>query len=484
MRRVQKPRQSPDGRRRASGFIPGVPADAGIATPVLSCVTIGRNPIATTKQGIVMPRNFIYRLLTALLANLLASAAFADTQIIHAGQLLAVPGKSPLSEQTIVVTDGRISEVIAGYQPAEQFGGAGIIDLRDSFVMPGLMDMHVHLQGELSPQNDSRALRWSDELVQMFGYHNAMKTLMAGFTTVRDAGSRTHQTYAVRDAINKGWIDGPRIIAAGGVGVTGGHNDVSGSRHEFMEILTDESICDGPYDCRRATRNRVKYGADFIKITSTGGVLTDRATGTGKQMEDDELMEVVRAAHSMGRKVASHAHQEDGIIAALKAGVDSIEHGTYTGPDAIREFKRSGAYLVPTLVAGATASDMAKKGGILTPSQAKKAIEVGEAMQGNFAKAHKAGVKIAFGTDSAVSPHGQNAREAVLMHQAGMSAMDILVSATVNAADLIDMSDSLGTIEAGKHADIIATTISPLDDIEALLNVGFVMKGGKVFKQQ
>lgn len=420
----------------------------------------------------------------AVLGTLFGMApAFADTQLIHAGQLLAVPGDEPMSQQTVVVSDGRITDVVDGYQSAESYSADAVIDLTDSFVMPGLMDMHVHLQGELSPENDSRSLRWSDELVQMYGYRNAMTTLMAGFTTVRDAGSRNQQTYAVRDAINKGWIDGPRIIAAGGVGITGGHNDVSGTKHEFMELMTDASVCDGPFDCRRATRNGIKYGADFIKITSTGGVLTDRATGTGKQMEDDELMEVVRAAHRMGRKVASHAHQEDGIIAALKAGVDSIEHGTYTGPAAIKEFKRTGAYLVPTLLAGATAGDMARKGGILTPAQSAKAIEVSAAMQGNFAKAHKAGVKVAFGTDSAVSRHGQNAREAILMHEAGMSAMDILVTATVNAADLIGMSDSLGTIETGKHADIVATKISPLVDIKALQSVDFVMKGGKVLKR-
>ncbi|EAQ98390.2 metal-dependent hydrolase family protein [Congregibacter litoralis] len=420
--------------------------------------------------------------LAGLSLALAASFTAADTQVIHAGELLAVPGKNPLKEQTVVITDGRITEVVAGYQSPDGYDAASLIDLKDSFVMPGLMDMHVHLQGELSPDNDSRALRWSDELVQMYGYHNAMTTLRAGFTTVRDAGSRNQQTYAVRDAINKGWVVGPRIIAAGGVGITGGHNDVSGTKHEFMELMTDESVCDGPYDCRRATRNGIKYGADFIKITSTGGVLTDRATGTGKQMEDDELVEVVRAAHRMGRKVASHAHQEEGIIAALKAGVDSIEHGTYAGPAAIKEFKRTGAYLVPTLLAGATVGDMAKMGGVLTPAQAEKAIEVSAAMQGNFAKAYKAGVKIAFGTDSAVSRHGLNAREAELMNEAGMSEMDILVSATVNAADLIDMSDSLGTIEAGKHADIIATRRSPLDDIKALQDVSFVMKGGMVVK--
>ncbi|MEO1079412.1 MAG: amidohydrolase family protein [Pseudomonadota bacterium] len=421
-------------------------------------------------------------ILSAALTGFSLAPAHAATTLIHAGTLLAVPGQAPESEQTVVVTDGMIREVVAGYAAASSYDADEVIDLRDSFVMPGMMDMHVHLQGELSPQNDSRALRWSDELVQMFGYHNAMKTLRAGFTTVRDAGSRTQQTYAVRDAIDNGWIVGPRIIAAGGVGITGGHADVSGSRHEFMRLLTDENICDGPYECRGATRNRIKYGADFIKITSTGGVLTDRATGTGKQMEDDEITEVVRAAHAMGRKVASHAHQEEGIIAALKAGVDSIEHGTYTGEEAIREFKRSGAYLVPTLLAGATVADMAVRGGILTDAQAQKAIEVGAAMQDNFARAHKAGVRVAFGTDTGVSPHGMNAREALLMQEAGMSPMEVLVSATVSAADLIDMSDTLGTLEAGKHADIIAMDGSPLESLEELLDVDFVFKGGVVVK--
>ena len=427
-------------------------------------------------------RNLFAAVAGAISCALFAPTLAAETTVIHAGTLLAVPGEAPLTEQTVVIQDGRISLVTDGYQEPGEYGADSAIDLKNSFVMPGLMDMHVHLQGELSPENDSRALRWSNELTQMFGYHNAMKTMMAGFTTVRDAGSQTQQTYAVRDAINKGWIDGPRIIAAGSVGITGGHADASGARHELLKMLTDESICDGPYDCRRATRNRIKYGADLIKITSTGGVLTDRATGTGQQMEDDELREVVRAANRMGRKVASHAHQEDGIIAALEAGVASIEHGTYTGKRSNRLFRETGAYLVPTLLAGETVGAMAERGDTLTPAQAKKAIEVNEAMQGNFAKAYKAGVKVAFGTDSGVSPHGINAQEAVLMHRAGMSEMAIIEAATVNAADLIDMSDSLGTLEAGKHADIIATDGSPLDNIEELLEVDFVMKGGKVFK--
>lgn len=287
----------------------------------------------------------------------------------------------------------------------------------------------------------------------------------------------------MRDAINAGWIDGPRIIAAGGVGITGGHADISGVSPDLMQHWTDVNVCDGPYDCRRAARNVIKYGGDLIKITSTGGVMTQRATGTGQQMEMDELTEVVRAAARMGHKVASHAHEEDGIVAALEAGVASIEHGTYTGPRAIRLFRETGAYLVPTLLAGKTVATLAVEAEFMAPEVREKAIRVGNDMAGNFARAYKAGVNVAYGTDSGISPHGTNAEEAVLMVEAGMSEMDVLVAATVNAADLIDMSDALGTLETGKYADIIAVAASPLDDIAELLEVDFVMKGGKVFKQ-
>lgn len=428
------------------------------------------------------PLSHALALTTALLGSLGAHAA---TTLIHAGTVLAVPGQQPQTEQTLVVVDDKVSQVLDGYRdPAEFAEDAQVIDLKDAFVMPGLMDMHVHLQGELGPQNDREGLKYSSQLVQMQSLMYAQRTLQAGFTTLRDAGSSEQEMYAVRDAINRGWIDGPRIIAAGGVGVTGGHNDVSGMKPELMEFYTDSTICDGPYDCRRATRDAVKYGADLIKITSTGGVLTDRATGTGQQMEMDELKEVVGAARRMGRKVISHAHQEEGIIAALQAGVDSIEHGTYVGPESIKLFKSTGAYLVPTLLAGHTVKIMATESDFMSPAIREKAIRVGNDMQANFAKAHKAGVKVAFGTDTGVSAHGDNAKEAVLMHEAGMTPMEILVSATVNAADLIDMSDSLGTLAAGKQADIIALQNSPLENIENLLDVGFVMKGGKVFKQQ
>ncbi len=409
--------------------------------------------------------------------------AVADVTVIHAGDLLAVPGERPRSAQTVVIEAGRITAVEDGYRPADEFEGpVTLVDLRNSFVLPGLMDMHVHLQGELGPDNDRDTLKMPPQLMQMRSIHYAMKTLLAGFTTVRDLGSSPQEMYALRDAIENGWVDGPRIVAAGGVGITGGHSDISGVRPELMELWTSPDVCDGPYDCRRATRNAVKYGADLIKITSTGGVMTERATGTGQQMEEDELREVVRAAQRMGRKVAAHAHHEDGIIAALEAGVDSIEHGSYTGPEAIRRFRETGAYLVPTLLAGKTVATLALEADFMPDTVKEKALRVGNDMAGSFARAHAAGVNIAYGTDSGISPHGSNAEEAVLMVENGMSAMDVLVAATVNAADLLGMSESLGTVEAGKAADIIAVDGSPLDNIDELLDVDFVMKGGAIYK--
>lgn len=425
------------------------------------------------------------RMLRPLFAVCIATlplTAGADTRLVHAGHLLAVPGEAPKREQTVVVVDGLIEEVRDGYaNPADWGGDVELVDLKNYYVLPGLMDMHVHLQGELGPDNDSEELRMSLQEIQMRSIVYAMRTLEAGFTTVREVGNSGEEMYALRDAIENGWIDGPRIVAAGRVGITGGHSDVSGMKPELLEFYTSEAVCDGPYDCRRATRRAIKFGADLIKITSTGGVLTDRATGTGQQMEMDELQEVVRAASRMGRKVAAHAHEADGIVAALKAGVHSIEHGTYTNDEAIALFRETGAYLVPTLLAGETVRTMALESDFMRPAIREKAVRVGADMKGNFAKAYRAGVKIAYGTDSGVSKHGTNAEEAVLMVEAGMSEEDVIVAATVNAADLIDMSDRLGTIEAGKYADLIAVDSSPLKDIRQLLDVDFVMKGGEVF---
>ena len=409
----------------------------------------------------------------------------AQVQVIHAGKLLAIPGEQPLTKQTIVVDEGKIVAVKKGFIAANKIDkDAKLIDLSKSFVMPGLMDMHVHLQGELGPKNDSETLRLSDADVAMESVHFAKKTLLAGFTTVRDLGAKPEQIYALRDGIKKGWITGPRIIAAGRVSVTGGHLEADGMNPDILKLYTLETVCDGPYECRKATRKAIKFGADMIKIASTGGVLSDTTTGTGQQMADDELKEIVETAHALGRKVASHAHAAAGINAALRAGVDSIEHGSYANKESIKLFKKYGAYLVPTLLAGDTVVEMAKHSDFMSPAIKAKAIRVGSDMLKNFKNSYKAGVKIAYGTDSGVSHHGDNAKEAVLMAKAGMKNSDILKSATINAADLINMSDSLGTIEAGKYADIIATDASPLKNIEELLDVDFVMKSGKVVKNK
>ncbi|SDE69779.1 metal-dependent hydrolase family protein [Kordiimonas lacus] len=420
-------------------------------------------------------------------AALISTAATwaADIKVIHAGELLTVPGKAPVKNQTVVIEDSRIREVRDGFVAASEFGeDATLVDLKDSFVMPGLMDMHVHIQGELGPNQYRDTVQMSAEDSAMRSVMYANRTLMAGFTTVRDLGASPQEVFALRKATANGWVDGPRIVAAGSsVAATGGHGDVDGMRHDLLEKYTSKTICDGADDCLRAVRHAVKYGADVIKITATGGVLSDTNTGTGQQMTDEELKTIMDTAHALGRKVAAHAHAAEGINAALRAGVDSIEHGSYANAESIRLFKKNGAYLVPTLLAGHTVVQMAKNTNFMSEDIKAKAIRVGGDMIENFQRSYKGGVKIAFGTDSGVSKHGTNAYEAVLMHEAGMTPMDILKSATVHAADLIDMSDSLGTIEAGKIADIIATDGSPLDDIKELLDVDFVMKDGRMVKQ-
>jgi len=426
------------------------------------------------------------KLVSLVLSSVFSFSTIAETQIIHAGELLAVPGKAPLKMQTIVIIDGKITAITKGFTKLEDINGnATLIDLSKSFVLPGLMDMHVHLQGELGPKNDSEKLRLSgaDKLVKSAYF--AKKTLMAGFTTVRDLGASAEEIYALRDGIQRGWVQGPRIIASGSsVAVTGGHGDVDGMAPELLEMHTTKTVCDGPYDCRRATRRAIKFGADVIKITSTGGVLSDTNTGTGQQMADDELKEVVESAHALGRKVASHAHAAAGINAALRAGVDSIEHGSYADLESIKLFKKTGAYLVPTLMAGDTVVNLAKNTNFMSPAISAKAIRVGGDMIENFKRAYQAGVKIAYGTDSGVSPHGNNGKEAFLMFEAGMSPQAIIQSATINSAELIGQSKSLGTLEVGKSADIIATHGSPLNDIKELMDVDFVMKSGDVVKSK
>ncbi len=415
-----------------------------------------------------------------------STVLFADnaepTTVIHAGSLLAIPGQAPQQQQSIFLSGNRIIEVQDGFVDVSSLDSdVQFIDLSDQFVLPGLMDMHVHLTGELSPDARNEALYVTTSMKALRGAHYAAKTLRAGFTTVRDLGADPEAIYALRDAINRGYVIGPRIFAAGSsIAATGGHGDVDGYKAELLELWTPDTICDGPYDCRRATRHAIKFGADWIKITATGGVLSDTATGTNQQMTDDELKEIIDTAHGLGVKVAAHAHGTDGINAALRAGVDSIDHGTFLDKESIKLFRETGAYLVPTLSPGAKIPATMEGNPFFTEAIKAKANAAGAASMGNIGNAYKAGVKIAFGTDSAVTPHGLNGQEFALMIQAGMSEMDAIRSATVATADLLDLSDELGTIEAGKIADLIAVAGNPLEDITELERVTTVIRDGRV----
>ena len=419
-----------------------------------------------------------------ILMPALLNISFADERItiVHAGTLLAVPGEAPKTRQTITIEGNRITAIDDGFvDPASMTGQVTFIDLADKFVLPGLMDMHVHLLSELGPDSRTEALQVTTSMQALKGALHAKRTLHAGFTTVRDLGGKPEAIYALRDAIDQGIVPGPRVLAAGSsIAATGGHGDVDGVKAELLTLWTPDTICDGPYDCRHATRYAIKYGADWIKITATGGVLSDTATGTDQQMTDDELREIMETAHSLGVKVAAHAHGTNGINAALRAGVDSIDHGTFLDDESIKLFKRTGAYLVPTLLPGHKVPATMEGNPFFTEAIKAKARAASAGSKASFGKAYKGGVRIAFGTDSGVTKHGANAEEFAVMVAAGMSEMDAIHSATVAAAQLIEMSDELGTIEPGKLADMIAVDSSPLDDISVLENVSAVIKDGKL----
>lgn len=400
--------------------------------------------------------------------------------LIHAGMLLAVPGQAPRARQTIFVQDGRIVDVRNGFV---DLAGATVIDLGDKFVLPGLMDMHVHLDGELGPSNELDAVKLSDQDVTLQAAIYAERTLQAGFTTVRNLGG-SPAIKALRDAAARGRVAAPTIVDAGTmISVTGGHGDVHGFGEAVTAVLRrGATTCDGADDCAKMTREVIRRGADVVKIASTGGVLSAVAGGLGQQMSDAEIKAVVDTAHGFGRKVAAHSHAKDGIDAALKAGVDSIEHGSFTDRQSIALFKQSGAYLVPTLLAPHDVIANIDKLGI-SPASAAKAREAASQSFANTKAAIAAGVKIAFGTDTGVSPHGGNAREFKLLVDAGMTPAQAIRSATVGAADLLGQTATVGTIEPGKRADIIAVAGDPLSDVTALEKVDFVMARGTVFKQ-
>ncbi len=403
---------------------------------------------------------------------------------IQAGALLDRPGQAPRGPTTIVVRDGKVAELRDGFVAPE--AGARLVDLRQAFVLPGLVDMHVHLWGIGGDPMKARlgALtrdRFDDEMTAVA---NARTTLHAGFTSVRDLGGDPRGIRALRDAIDAGTVEGPTITNAGEmISVTGGHGDGgNGLAEQFADAVHAHEInlCDGPDDCRRAVRAQVGLGAKVIKFAATGGVLSNVSGGLGRAMTPEEMRAIIDTAHALGRKVAAHSHAAEGTKAALEAGVDSIEHGTFLDDDTIRLFKAKGAYLVPTEIAPVAALAQAR-GGALPPATLAKAEQAAAAMAANHRLAYAAGVKVAFGTDTGVSKHGDNATEFALLVKNGLSPAQAIAAATVGAADLLGRDD-IGTLAPGKTADIIAVSGSPLSDVTRLEHVDFVMHRGSVVK--
>jgi imidazolonepropionase-like amidohydrolase len=424
---------------------------------------------------------------TGLLVLTLGLAPLAQTAtepllFIHAGALLDRPGEVPRGPSTIVVRGGRIEAIRDGY--VAPTNGARLIDLKREFVLPGLIDAHVHIfndDDKMRARLEANNRDVEDNL--LIGVDNARRTLEAGFTTVRDLGSDVHSVTALRDAIASGLIAGPSIVAAGfGISGTGGHADSANNVNRDIAGVRRSSasnLCNGADDCRRAVREQISQGADVIKFTATGGVNSNIAGGLGQQLFDDEMKAIVETAHLFGRKVAAHAHGDDGIAAALRAGVDSIEHATYTNAETNALFKRSNAWLVPTMVAPHAALAQARAGARSKATLAK-AEETVAVHNENIAKAIRDGVRLAFGTDSGVADHAKNAKEFALLVKAGMTTAAAIRAATVDAASLLDRSSQIGSLEPGKHADIIAVATSPLDDVTVLERVRFVMRQGVV----
>ena len=413
-----------------------------------------------------------------LLSSLLlgAAPAAAETVVIHAGRLIADPSRPAAGPSTIVVDNGRIVSVNEGLAPPP--AGARLIDLSTKTVLPGLIDTHVHISGEPGGDYRDEAVQ-SDEFTTLVGAQNALITARAGFTTVRDLGSPSQVGFALRRATAEGRIPGPRILSSGpAISIIGGHGDVSGFRPEVVAVLGADNTCTGVEACAARVREFSRAGADVIKFTATGGVLSQQARGLGQHFTDPEMKAIVDTAHGLGLKVAAHAHSARGIEAAARAGVDSIEHGTFADAASIRAMKASGSSLVPTLMAFTGIRERLGKG-VYTPLVEAKVretlSEVGKAARA----ARAAGVPVVFGTDSAVYEHGRNAEEFALMVQhAGMSPAEAIASATTGAARLLGLEREIGRIAPGYSADLIAVTGDPLRDVRALEKVDYVMVRG------
>lgn len=406
-----------------------------------------------------------------------------NTTFVEAGRLLADPSNGVVQrDKTLVIRGNQVVEVRDGFVGDASQGK--VVDLRQAFVLPGLIDSHVHLTSQQNPNARLEEVTLSDADQAMVGARYARRTLRAGFTTVADLGASNQAIFALRNAVRNGDVPGPRIIAAGSsVSIHGGHGDINGYREDVMHLLSSESICSGPEDCMRAVRTQVRAGADIIKITATGGVLSNTAAGLNQQFSDDELSAIVGSAHRMGRQVTAHAHGVDGINAFLRAGGDSIEHGTYLDDQSIRLFKSNGTWLIPTLLAGDFVARIASgPDNFFTSAQTAKALEAGPKMLNMARRAHEGGVKIAFGTDSGVSAHGDNAQEFALLVRAGLSPLEAIQAATVGAAEHLRIANEAGKIAVGMPADIVAVSGDPLTDVTELERMKFVMKSGVVYR--
>ncbi len=408
----------------------------------------------------------------------------AELTVIHAGKMIDTVAGRVRAERSLFVENGKITKIEKGYKTRE---GARVINLKGATVMPGLMDMHTHLSMQFSGKSYSERFFLSEADYTIRSVVFAEKTLLAGFTTVRDLGDVFRISIALKKAINMGTIKGPRIFTAGkAIATTGGHADpTNGRRHTEMDFPGPEAgVVNGVSESRGAVRQRYKEGADLIKITATGGVLSTAKSGQNPQFMMDELKAIIATAKDYGFTVAAHAHGKEGMLRAIKAGVSSIEHGTYLDREVLRAMKRNNTYYVPTIMAGVWVGEKAKIDGFFPDIVRPKAAAIGPQILNSFKTAVRYGVKIAFGTDSGVSAHGDNGQEFELMVQGGMKPMRVIQSATLEAAKLLKQEAHLGSLEVGKHADIVAVTGDPLKDMSVMKNVPFVMKAGQVYKNE
>lgn len=424
-------------------------------------------------------------LASAIILALPVAATAAERTTLHCGKLFDSRSGRIVAAQTVAVEDGRIRAVTAGYAPAAP--GERVHDLKDATCLPGWTDLHVHMASQSSPQSYSEGFRLNDADYAFRAVGYAEKTLLAGFTTVRDLGGEIAPH--LRDAINQGTIRGPRIFAAGkSIATTGGHADPTNGLNDALSHVIGppgptEGVVNSVDDARQAVRQRYKEGSDLIKITATGGVLSYARSGDAPQFTVDEIRAVVETAKDYGYRVAAHAHGTEGMRRAVLGGVTTIEHGTYMTDEVMALMKQKGTWYVPTVYAGRFVADKAKIDGYFPDVVRPKAARIGALIQDTAGRAYRAGVKIGFGTDMGVGPHGDNAREFLYMVEAGIPAAFALQSATIRAAEVLGVDDQ-GVLEAGKRADVIAVPGDPVADIANVLKVRFVMKEGIVYKDE